>query len=120
MREVKEETGCEVELDGDSCIASVEERRDNLHQLSYCYQVSVIDDTGCPTLEEDEERDGLTHEFISTPDAIKEMADCQPTSDLGRSIKERDLFLIQSYYAQSRGKMVYSHRSTVLLFVVTD
>jgi 8-oxo-dGTP diphosphatase len=95
-REVKEETGCRVTMEA-QCIATVEEWRNDLHQISYCYPARLIEDTGIPELTDDERADGLKHQWISVGDAIKEMDECQPTSELGRYIRERDLFFLKTY-----------------------
>jgi len=78
QREVMEETGCRVRLDGE-CIANVEEWRNNLHQISYCYVVHLIKDTGVPELTEQEKADGLQHEWISINAALEKMKAIQPT-----------------------------------------
>ena len=95
-REMMEETGCKVTMYGD-CMATTEEWRDHLHQISYCYRASLIDDSGMPNLTSEEIEDGFEHEWISVEGAIRKMMECQPTSELGRYIKERDLYLVQTY-----------------------
>ena len=77
--------------------AVVEEWRDDLHQLSYCYRAKLIDKTGRPELTDDEVLDGLTHEWIQVPDAINHRSACEPLSDLGHYIEERDLFVVNKY-----------------------
>ena len=101
LREAQEETGCKVNIvkNGDP-FAITEEWRNNLHQISYGYAADLEKDTGMVALTEDEVADGLQHEWLSLPAAIDKMAACQPTSELGRFIKERDLFLIQAYNKQ--------------------
>jgi 8-oxo-dGTP diphosphatase len=71
----------------------------DLHQISYCYRASLIDDTGMPQLTNDEVLDGLKHEWASVEGAIEKMG-CQPTSELGRYIKERDLNVVQTYISE--------------------
>ena len=95
-REVKEETGCKVILDR-YCFAITEEWRDNLHQISYCYAAHLVEDTGAVELTDDELIDGLQHEWISIRAAIEKMKASQPTSELGRFIKERDLYFVEKY-----------------------
>jgi 8-oxo-dGTP diphosphatase len=66
-----------------------------LRQVSYCYSADLVDDTGETTLEPDEVADMLSHSWMSVEDAKKLMAEVEPTSDLGRSIKERDIFVLE-------------------------
>ena len=95
-REAKEETGCKVILDRDY-FAVTEEWRNDLHQISYCYATHLIEDTGAIELTDDELVDGLQHEWISIRAAIEKMKVSQPTSELGRFIKERDLYFVEKY-----------------------
>ena len=95
-RDAKEETGCKVILDRD-CFAVTEEWRNDLHQTSYCYAARFVEDTGATELTDDELVDGLQHEWISVRGAIEKMKASQPTSDLGRFIKERDLDFVEKY-----------------------
>ena len=95
-REAQEETGCKVALDLD-CFATTEEFRNDLHQISYCYTAHLVEDTGATSLTGDELGDGLQHEWSSVPAAIEKMKASQPTSELGRFIKERDLFFVEKF-----------------------
>jgi 8-oxo-dGTP diphosphatase len=95
-REAMEETGCSVHVKGD-CIAQVEEWRNDLHQFSYCYEASLVKDTGVLELTEDEVGDGLQHEWASISVALEKMKGVQPTSELGRFIKERDVFFVEAF-----------------------
>jgi hypothetical protein len=52
-----------------------------------------------PQLTNDEVLDGLKHEWASVEGAIEKMG-CQPTSELGRYIKERDLNVVQTYISE--------------------
>jgi ADP-ribose pyrophosphatase YjhB (NUDIX family) len=92
-REVEEETGCKVQVLG-GCIATTEEFRNDLHQVSYCYRAHLFDKDGKPELTEDEVADGLSHGWASVKDALQQMSAAEPTSELGRFIKERDIFLL--------------------------
>ncbi|UPK96922.1 hypothetical protein LCI18_007857 [Fusarium solani-melongenae] len=92
-REVAEETGCSVSIQ-EGCVATTEEYRNYLHQISYCYRAQLLDKTGKPELTEEEVEDGLRHEWVPVDKALELMAAVQPTSDLGRFIKERDIFLL--------------------------
>ncbi|EFQ30438.1 NUDIX domain-containing protein [Colletotrichum graminicola M1.001] len=92
-REVAEETGCNVLIQG-ACMAKTEEYRRDLHQMSYCYRAKLLDKTGKPTLTEEEVADGLSHEWVPVDKALDLMTAEQPTSELGNFIKERDIFLL--------------------------
>lgn len=95
-REVMEETGCKVHIDGE-CFSTVEEWRNDLHQISYCYRANLIEDTGKPELTDLETSEGLKHEWIDVDGSLEKMKASEPTSDLGRNIKERDIFLIEQF-----------------------
>ena len=68
----------------------------------YCYVAYLVEDTGVTELTDDELVDGLQHESISIPAAIERMKASQPTSELERFIKERDLFFVEKY-ADAKG-----------------
>lgn len=98
VREAEEETGCKVTIVGNGdCFATTEEWRNDLHQMSYGYAAAMVEDTGIVALTEDEVADGLQHEWLSLSAAIEKVAACQPTSELGQFIKERDLFLMKTF-----------------------
>lgn len=102
-REALEETGCRVEVHGE-CVGICEEWRNDLHQLSYCYTATMVEDTGKPELTEVEASEGLKHQWLSLSDAIKNMQASEPTSELGRFIRERDLYFLEQF--QSWGILV--------------
>lgn len=96
-REALEEIGCKTAMDAD-CMATAEEWRNDLHQISYCYVARLVEDTGKTELMEDELADGLgNHEWMSVGTAVEKMRACQPSSALGCFIKERDLFFVETY-----------------------
>ncbi|KFY90848.1 hypothetical protein V500_04918 [Pseudogymnoascus sp. VKM F-4518 (FW-2643)] len=60
MREMQEETGGLIKIRKNlGCVATTEEYRNDLHQMSFCYVADVVDDSGSPNLTEDEVSDGL-------------------------------------------------------------
>lgn len=116
-REALEETGCEVKIEG-GCLATsgmpvlfacvlacypllltdfTEEWRNDLHQISYCYVARMIKDTGTPDLTELEKSEGLFHQWCSVAEAVELMESAKPTSELGKYIKERDLFFVNEF-----------------------
>jgi len=113
-REALEETGCVVKIDG-GCFATsgmfyfqvldnlcadaavIEEWRNDLHQISYCYMAKMIKDTGAPDLTELEKSEGLSFQWYSPTEAIELMQGAKPTSKLGEYIKERDLFFVKQF-----------------------
>ena len=101
-REILEETGCEVFLDGMQLLATSEEWRNDLHQTSFCYVASLQEDTGQPQLTELEASEGLTYSWVSLPDALESMRNTEPTTELGKYIKQRDLFFMESFASQTR------------------
>ena len=98
VREAEEETGCRVSIVGNGdCFATTEEWRNDLHQISYDYTAAMVEDTENVALTEEEVAEGLQHEWLSLSAAIEKVAACQPTSELGQFIKERDLFLMRTF-----------------------
>ncbi|GAP92260.1 putative NUDIX domain-containing protein [Rosellinia necatrix] len=94
-REVQEETGAVVKIrHSDGCVASTEEFRNDLHQTSYVYIADVVNNIGRPELTEEELADGLTHEWVPVHQALARMSSVEPTSDLGKFIQERDIYLL--------------------------
>ncbi|KAK3313165.1 NUDIX hydrolase domain-like protein [Apodospora peruviana] len=101
VREMREETGGRIKLrSGVGCVATTEEYRGDLHQISYCYVADLLvedsdDFLESPNLTEDEVADGLVHLWVSVAEAKRRMEEVEPTSELGRFIKERDGYLIR-------------------------
>lgn len=96
-RELLEETGCRVTLDPSSCFGKVEEFRNDLNQISYCYIANLVEDTGRRALTDLESAEGLSHSWVSVDKAIELMKNATPTSELGRFIKFRDLYLVERF-----------------------
>ncbi|OBT60548.1 hypothetical protein VE03_10165 [Pseudogymnoascus sp. 23342-1-I1] len=95
LREMQEETGGLIKLRSNlGCVATTEEYRNDLHQMSYCYVADVLDDSGSPSLTTDEISDGLGHLWLSVDEAKSRMAKAEPKSELGLYIKERDIYLV--------------------------
>jgi 8-oxo-dGTP pyrophosphatase MutT (NUDIX family) len=96
IREMKEETGALIKIRSTlGCVATTEEYRNKLHQMSYCYVADVMDDSGNPSLTESEVKDGLSHVWLSVNKAKSKMAGAEPRSELGLYIKERDIYLLE-------------------------
>jgi 8-oxo-dGTP pyrophosphatase MutT (NUDIX family) len=93
-REFAEETGGLIKLRDGGCVATTKEFRNDLRQVSYCYCADLVDDSGKPSLTEDEVADGLSHQWMSVEEAKRVMAEAEPTSELGRYIKQRDMYLL--------------------------
>jgi len=94
QREMQEETGALIRVRERGCVATTEEFRNNLHQLSFCYCADLVDDAGRPNLTEEEVDDQLQHLWLPVDEAKRRMAAAEPTSTLGQFIKERDLYLL--------------------------
>ncbi|KAK2732444.1 hypothetical protein FQN55_004103 [Onygenales sp. PD_40] len=93
-REMLEETGCTITIHSNDYFATTEEFRHHLHQFSYCYRADLLNDTGKPTLTEEEISDGFTHSWMAVEKALEVMAAVEPTSELGQFIKHRDIYLL--------------------------
>jgi 8-oxo-dGTP diphosphatase len=94
-REASEETGCKVSIGDYLC--TIEEWRDGLHQFSYYYTAKLVEDTDVLGLTEIEAEEGLTHQWVDVGKVVEMMKGCVPTSQLGESIKERDLYFVEKY-----------------------
>lgn len=92
-REAWEETGCRIKVERG--ITATEEYRNDLHQTSFCYLTRLVEDTGTVHLTEQESNENLQHEWVWIDDAIEKLRGCQPKSELGKFIKEQDLYLVQ-------------------------
>jgi 8-oxo-dGTP pyrophosphatase MutT (NUDIX family) len=101
QREAMEETGCRVTVE-DTCFAEVEEWRDGLHQFSYCYRSHLVEDTGASDLTASEIDDGLQHEWVPIDAALDKMKNAFPTSNFGNSVKERDIFFVETYIKSTK------------------
>ncbi|KAK5993556.1 hypothetical protein PT974_06990 [Cladobotryum mycophilum] len=104
-REVKEETGALVRVFDVGCVAIIEEFRDTLHQFSYLYLAETVNDVGEPKLTPEEIQDDLLHWWSPPADAMRVMEIVEPRSDIGRSIKDRDLYLLQQGMWQYKNKV---------------
>jgi hypothetical protein len=93
-----EEIGCRIKM-SKRCLAIVEEWRNDLHQFSHCYAAHVLVDTETTALTQEEIEDGLEHIWVNADEAIELMKEAKPTSILGLSIKERDLFFVEKFAA---------------------
>ncbi|KAK4125650.1 hypothetical protein N657DRAFT_273747 [Parathielavia appendiculata] len=93
-REFQEETGGLIKLRGNGCIAATKEFRFSQCQVSYCYVADLVDDSGEPALTEEEIDDGLGHLWMPVEEAKRVIAAAEPTSDFGRSVKGRDIYLL--------------------------
>lgn len=94
-REFQEETGGLIKLRAGECVATTKEYRFDLRQMSYCYTADLVDDSGKPSLTEEEVGDGLGHMWVAVDEGRKLMAAAEPTSEFGRFIKERDVYLLE-------------------------
>ncbi|KFY04549.1 hypothetical protein V491_09318 [Pseudogymnoascus sp. VKM F-3775] len=92
LREMQEETDGIIKIRSHlGCVAVTEEYRHDLHQMSYCY-VADVDDSGSPNLIAKEINDGLGHLWMPVDEAKSKMAEAEPRSELGLSIKGRDIY----------------------------
>ncbi|KAH6854283.1 NUDIX hydrolase domain-like protein [Chaetomium sp. MPI-CAGE-AT-0009] len=93
-REFREETGGLIKLRGNGCVATTKEFRFHLRQVSYCYCADLVDGSGEPALTEEELDDGLGHLWMPVDEAKRVMAAAEPTSEFGRFVKERDIYML--------------------------
>ncbi len=94
-RELLEETGYEAFVrDG---VGKIVEAKDGqkILQLSECYIADVVGEQQPIELTEDEQKAGLTLEWMSLDEAIATMERDNPPSYLGKFIRARDLILLK-------------------------
>lgn len=96
QREALEETGCEVDVHPE-LIAQVTEYRGTLNQESRAYICVVRKDTGKVRLTDVEASEGLVHLWCPITEALQMMKDVEPSNELGKFIKKRDIFLVEAY-----------------------
>ncbi|KFY43407.1 hypothetical protein V494_02006 [Pseudogymnoascus sp. VKM F-4513 (FW-928)] len=95
-REMQEETGGIIKIRSHlGCVGMTEEYRFEQRQISYCYVADVVDDSGSPSLTEEEIGDGLGHLWLSVDEAKSRMIQAEPQSEFGLSVKERDIYLLE-------------------------
>lgn len=95
QREVGEETGATVSLRGTGCIATTEEFRNDLHQISYCYIADVLNTSDNPSLTQEGLVDGISHRWLPVNEALDgSMTLAEQTSELGLYIQKRDVYLL--------------------------
>ena len=94
QRELLEETGCLIRLRDGGCFATTEEFRRHNHQVSFCYRADLVEDTGRLDLTEEELEDELTCCWMPAVEARRVMDAAVPTSEFGRFVRERDLWVL--------------------------
>lgn len=90
FREVREETGCEMEVTRE--VGEIIEYRSkfNLKQISYCY-LGKITAKGNPDFTKEELRDGFEIVWITLDEAILKIENDKPKDYEGGFIQQRDL-----------------------------
>jgi ADP-ribose pyrophosphatase YjhB (NUDIX family) len=93
-REIKEETGCTAEIQGE--IGSVTEYRSkwNLYQTSYCYVGKVIK-KGTTSFTKSERKKGFEPVWLNLETAIETLKKDKSTDYEGKFIQERDLAFLE-------------------------
>lgn len=94
VREVSEETGCEMEITGE--VGGIEEYRSefNLQQLSYCYLGKVIKKSE-PHFVQKEIDEGFKLVWLTLDEAIKTLKNDKPQNYEGGFIQKRDLTFLK-------------------------
>ena len=90
VREVLEEVGSEIKINGK--VGKIIEHRSkfNLKQISYCYVGKIIS-KGSPTFTEEELSHGFKLVWLSLDEAISKVESDKPTNYEGTFIQKRDL-----------------------------
>jgi 8-oxo-dGTP diphosphatase len=96
-RELREEVGCTATVDREIGITIEYREKHKLIQIGYCYEVTLIEFVGEPTLEEDERISGLTMLWTTPEDAMTRMRADVPNTYQGAFITKRELAFIEAY-----------------------
>lgn len=96
QRELLEEAGCDVEIDGE--VGTVIEYRTeyNIKQTSYCYYGRVVGQ-GNQNLDQYEKDLGFELQWVTPKQAIERIKSSTPYTYQGPLIVERDLALLQKF-----------------------
>jgi 8-oxo-dGTP diphosphatase len=94
-RELKEEIGADVRIDGE--VGATIEYRDTygLLQISYCYIAELIGEAGALALTDEEKARGFELEWTSIGHAINTLENDAPADDVGHFIRLRDLTFLR-------------------------
>ncbi len=99
VREVLEEVGSKIEIEGE--VGKVIEFRSkwNLKQVSYCYIGRIIS-KGTPTFTEKELRQGFKLLWLPLDEAISKVENSKPTNYEGSFIQKRDAIFLREVKKQ--------------------
>jgi 8-oxo-dGTP diphosphatase len=94
LREVKEETGCEIRVVGE--VGKIVEYRDEweLKQTSYCFLAKPLR-CGEPSFTEKETRQGFRLKWVKPDEALELIRGDEPTSYEGKFIRLRDMAFLE-------------------------
>ena len=94
-RELMEEVGCKISVDGE--VGKIIEYRNefNLKQESYCYLARLVGEKSDPDFTEKEINDGFAVVWASLDEAIEILKKDEPNSYEGKFIKVRDLCFLE-------------------------
>lgn len=96
QRELREEVGAEVKvLDEIGVILEVRKKHELIH-LSYCYLAKVFGEVGATSFTDVEIKDGFELQWLQLEEAITIIEQDEPTSYLGKFIRERDLTFLRT------------------------
>jgi len=95
IREIDEETGCDLELKKD--IGIIIEYRDNIKllQISYCYLANIKGELKSMKLEKNEIEEGFQLKWINLNQAINLLKKDKPKINEGKFIVKRDLIFLE-------------------------
>jgi hypothetical protein len=61
----------------------------------FCYVATLVGERGEPALEEREAEGGLSCESVNAHKGVEMMKGIEPTSELGASVRERNVWLLE-------------------------
>ncbi len=96
-RECLEEIGCEVSVLMPVGYTEEYWKEDGERQLSYCFTATVEGEKGNPVLTESEIDLGFKTLWVTVPEAIVLLRNCQPSHWEGDYIPARELLILQAY-----------------------
>jgi len=95
-REMLEEIGCSIENIRELGVIEEYRNKIQIHQISYCYIVSVVGSKGSPNFVGDEIDDGFQPEWMNLKEAIKTLeGEVNVESYEGKFIRTRDLIFLK-------------------------
>ncbi|TMV50321.1 NUDIX domain-containing protein [Paenibacillus mesophilus] len=96
-REIMEEVGVEIKVNGEVGLIIEYRDRFELLQISYCFFASMERTKEGPSFTEEEQQDGFELKWVELEEAIELVRDDVPTNYVGRFIQKRDYAFLRAF-----------------------